>query len=250
MTHDENKKIDWETYAAELYDTLLALAPYQKYLLDIVNHLPITTDSCVLDAGCGTGNLTQRIAHKQPKELWAIDTSNGMLRTAAEKCGTTAHTKYADLQCALPFINNQFDCIACGNVLYTVTSPQQTLQELWRVLKPKGTLVVTTPKIGYENGLILKEHCQSNDPETEWLNFHASPDRERELVKRTFEDADLQAKFIELAKHNNIIKGSAGTTLFTKASLRAVLMQSGFVVKYTTTTYAEQNLLAVCTKGA
>lgn len=249
MTYAQTKQVDWETYAADLYDTLLVLAPYQQYIRDVVDQLPDCEQARILDAGCGTGNLTELIAAKKPKELWAVDASEAMLTAAAQKCDATVHTKYVDLQNKLPFGDSQFDHIVCGNVLYAVKNPHEMLCELRRALKPRGTLVLATPKLGYENGFILKDHCQDTGPDEDWTDFHASPERERMLIRKTFDNDDLCERFQELAKHNNIIQGSSHTTLFTKASLQSALMQAGFVVKFITTTYAEQNLLAVCTKG-
>lgn len=43
---------------------------------------------------------------------------------------------------ALPFEDEHFDAVVCTLVLCTVPDPKATLSEVWRVLKPKGTLHV------------------------------------------------------------------------------------------------------------
>lgn len=43
-----------------------------------------------------------------------------------------------------PFLANSFDVVICGNMLHNVAKPWRTIQEMTRVLKPKGLLVVVT----------------------------------------------------------------------------------------------------------
>jgi ubiquinone/menaquinone biosynthesis C-methylase UbiE len=54
----------------------------------------------------------------------------------------------------LPFDENRFDLVVCLEVLEFTPNPGETLQELKRVLKPGGWLLVTN-RIGWEAAWIL-----------------------------------------------------------------------------------------------
>lgn len=43
----------------------------------------------------------------------------------------------------LPFQGNQFDTVVCWDVIEHVQNPEHVLHEIWRVLKPNGTLLLT-----------------------------------------------------------------------------------------------------------
>ena len=51
----------------------------------------------------------------------------------------------------LPFTDNEFDSILCTEVLEHVNDVEESLDELYRVLKPGGKLLVTTPFICVEH---------------------------------------------------------------------------------------------------
>ena len=45
----------------------------------------------------------------------------------------------------VPFGDAQFDAVFAGEVIEHVTDVRQTLREWWRVLKPGGVAIITTP---------------------------------------------------------------------------------------------------------
>src|SRR3972149_415699 len=45
----------------------------------------------------------------------------------------------------LPFLNEQFENITFFEVIEHVENPKRCLQEIWRVLKPTGTVEISTP---------------------------------------------------------------------------------------------------------
>lgn len=49
----------------------------------------------------------------------------------------------------IPAEDNSFDAVLCSEVLEHVPNPVQSLKEMYRLLKPKGTLVLTVPFISF-----------------------------------------------------------------------------------------------------
>lgn len=45
----------------------------------------------------------------------------------------------------LPFANNLFDSVFCGEVIEHLMNPEEVLPELYRVMKPKGRMLLTVP---------------------------------------------------------------------------------------------------------
>lgn len=50
---------------------------------------------------------------------------------------------------ALPFRSETFDCVNCIDVLEHTQNDRATLGEIWRILKPKGTLILTVPACNF-----------------------------------------------------------------------------------------------------
>lgn len=149
----------WDRYAA-CYDTVNRLVPYRRMLDDLIDALDITPGMRLLNAGCGTGNLERRLAERGIGcRITSIDFSDVMLRRAQRKCRNLPITFLkADLTDRLPFPDESFDRIVSTNVLYTLPSPKNTLQELSRLLAPNGRMAHSTPIHGFRMIPIVQSH--------------------------------------------------------------------------------------------
>jgi ubiquinone/menaquinone biosynthesis C-methylase UbiE len=133
----------WDCYA-RCYDGLLSTIPYQRLLDRVVASVPAGA-STLLDAGCGTGNLLQAIQQRHSAlTLYGLDFSEAMLQRAGTKVREAVLTT-GNLNMVLPYPTASFDVVTCINVLYAVAQPEYTVAELRRVLKPGGTLIVSSP---------------------------------------------------------------------------------------------------------
>jgi SAM-dependent methyltransferase len=97
----------------------------------------------VLDAGCGAGYYGLRLAERASRVI-GVDLSPGMIELARrrrrEASASNAEFLVADLG-ALPFGNGSFDFVVSRNTLH-LTSMEETVPELRRVLRPQGRLFV------------------------------------------------------------------------------------------------------------
>lgn len=108
------------------------------------------TSGSLLDAGCsygyGTFYYRQRTRH-----CHGVDIDLEALRLARSN-NPGIDFQYASLD-ALPFADETFDTVICADVLEHVADEITALNELCRVLKPGGTLVLTTPHRGLVTAL-------------------------------------------------------------------------------------------------
>jgi ubiquinone/menaquinone biosynthesis C-methylase UbiE len=98
---------------------------------------PYVTGRHVLEAGCGTGLLLDRLA-QDASGVVGVDLSRGMVSRALERGHPVVQ---ADLA-ALPFADASFDAVASFKVLAHVPEPRRAIAELGRVLRPGGHLVL------------------------------------------------------------------------------------------------------------
>lgn len=101
------------------------------------------TDS-VLECACGTGAISVYIA-PACKHLTATDFSEGMLRQTAKKVKQFSNVKVckADMT-SLEYPDASFDAVVAGNVIHLLDDPIAALNELMRVCKPGGKVIIPT----------------------------------------------------------------------------------------------------------
>lgn len=124
---------------APLYDRVIGFDTTSQ-LIPLLN---LTGTERLLDAGGGTGRITEIIA-PYAGETWIGDLSMPMLRQAQSKhMASLANTSTT----ALPFASGSFERILVVDALHHFPEQQQTLIELWRILKPGGRMVIEEPNI-------------------------------------------------------------------------------------------------------
>jgi demethylmenaquinone methyltransferase/2-methoxy-6-polyprenyl-1,4-benzoquinol methylase len=136
-------------WALPIFDHFELLAPvYDRFipprdgqaLLDLAR---LPTGGRLLDAAGGTGRIAT-ILEGQAAQRVVADASLGMLRRAAEKDGLHPACAYAE---ALPFPDSCFERVVMVDSLHHVSDQQHSANELWRVLKPGGILLIEEPDI-------------------------------------------------------------------------------------------------------
>lgn len=96
-----------------------------------------------LDLGCGDGSFAVVIKNKLGLEdVFGIDISGEAAQQATAK---GIQVCPLDIDAGdLPFEANFFDCVFCGEVIEHVYSPDHLLEEIYRVLRRNGYLLLTT----------------------------------------------------------------------------------------------------------
>ena len=101
--------------------------------------------SALLDAGCGTGNFSLKLAEKGVK-VTGIDISEEMMsiaRVKTEKAGFDVEYKFGNLY-ELPFEDESFDAVFSMAAFEFIKEPQKAFDELMRVTRKGGTLMIGT----------------------------------------------------------------------------------------------------------
>jgi O-antigen biosynthesis protein len=105
-----------------------------------------------LDLGCGDGRLT---AELDALKLFAADVSTVALERARSRLDSDVQLIEIEPDADLPLEDSQFDLVLCAETLEHVRDVQLLLSEIRRVLRPGGTLAVTTPAHSRLTGLTI-----------------------------------------------------------------------------------------------
>ncbi len=125
------------------------LAPFYERFIppDISEHLVKLIDlpagGVVLDAAGGTGRVAQFLCEGSARVI-VVDESLRMLAEASRKKGIRSACAHAE---QMPFGAEAFDRILMVDALHHVGDRQRTADELWRVLRPGGRIVIEEPDI-------------------------------------------------------------------------------------------------------
>jgi SAM-dependent methyltransferase len=112
-----------------IYSSLIILLDRLEFLLSS-DLLP--AGESLLDFGCGNKPYEPIFRKKFP------------LYIGADLEGNEAADLLIDSEGRIECADNNFDCVLSSQVLEHVTSPQNYLSEAWRVLRPGGSLVIST----------------------------------------------------------------------------------------------------------
>ena len=104
----------------------------------------ISVEGKHLDIGCGNGEGLRLIS--KIKDSYGIEYSPNAVKRAKS---LGLKVLLADA-CDLPFPNDSFETITCLDVLEHIPAYKQAIEEMLRVLKPDGLLILQTPSIWLE----------------------------------------------------------------------------------------------------
>lgn len=104
-------------------------------------------EDTVLDVCCGTGKLSLSLAKYlgASGQIIGLDFSESMLLEAKQNIQKSSFQQNITLiqgnALKLPFAENSFDCTTIGFGLRNVSDIKSTLEEMYRVTKPSGTVL-------------------------------------------------------------------------------------------------------------
>ncbi len=156
----------------------------------VAGRLGLRDGDRVLDIGCGPGWFWAASADALPDRisLTLADASPGMVKEATARCMPLRHWQVEGREAdamALPFADASFDVVLAMHMLYHVSDPAAAIAEMHRVLKPGGTLAVTTNGAGNLGALYALGTAFGGSP-TEPVAATFGLDRAETLLRAAF----------------------------------------------------------------
>lgn len=131
----------------DLMNDLMSMGIHRLWKRHAIDTLGLLPHHSVLDLASGTGDLALRMAPllNDQGKITLSDINESMLNIGKQRMIDAGHLRaeYAVANAeSLPFADNSFDRITMAFGLRNVTDKQQALNELHRILKPNGLLMV------------------------------------------------------------------------------------------------------------
>lgn len=111
-----------------------------RLLLDLAGHIG---DRDILDVGCGEGKLALKLSQRGAR-VFGIDASEAMIKAAKRNEASQddrIHLAVGRIE-QLPIASETFDLVVAKTVLCFVEDAAPVFNELARILRPGGTLVI------------------------------------------------------------------------------------------------------------
>jgi ubiquinone/menaquinone biosynthesis C-methylase UbiE len=141
MTHNflSNKKLLFDRWAPS-YDWLFPSIVYQAIHKRLLEYVDLPEQANVLDLGCGTGRLLERLATQFPElHGTGLDLSPNMLQMARLSNRHRPRLIYIEGKAeSLPFGDGQFNAVFNTISFLHYSEPKQVISEVARVLSPGG----------------------------------------------------------------------------------------------------------------
>lgn len=126
------------SWDAGRYDVLSD--PHVKWAEAILERLPLTGDERLLDAGCGSGRVTELLVERVPRgRVVAVDGDANMVAKARERLGDRADVGQQDL--LELSLDEPVDAVFSSAVFHWITDHETLFARLHGALKPGGRLV-------------------------------------------------------------------------------------------------------------
>jgi trans-aconitate 2-methyltransferase len=126
---------EWD---AEVYDRVAD--PQFEWAEEVLGRLSLRGDESALDAGCGSGRVTELLLDRLPEgRLIGVDGSASMVAKARERLGDRADIREGDL--SKLELDQQVDLVYSNAVFHWVPDHENLFRRLFASLRPGGRLV-------------------------------------------------------------------------------------------------------------
>ena len=154
MTHTR----DWN--ASSYARTAAAVEAFGHKLLD---RLELAGDETVLDAGCGTGGVTEQLLARVPEgRVIGVDGSPSMIERARQRLGERAELHVADLLDLE--LEEPVDAVFSSATFHWIADHDRLFERLFAALKPGGRLLAQCGGEGNIATVVAALHLATREP--------------------------------------------------------------------------------------
>lgn len=115
--------------------------PMQDMAGPVLARLPLDGDETVVDAGCGSGRVTEQLRDRLPRgRVIAVDASAAMLAAARERCGDD-RVEYVQADLTDLTLDTPADAVLSTATFHWIRDQAALYRALHGVLRPGGRLV-------------------------------------------------------------------------------------------------------------
>jgi len=180
----DNIAINWNKMQSEYFKDEVRDKILRK--IDVKN-------KAIGDLGCGTGFISLGLASKNPYVVFAVDQSLNMLKELRKESIKQELNNIYPIKSALDelaLFDDSLDVITINMALHHIVKPNESIKEMYRVLKQGGKVVISD--VYKHDGQWAKEEMHD-----EWLGFSENQIREwlenAEFKNIEIEDTKLKA---------------------------------------------------------
>jgi 2-polyprenyl-3-methyl-5-hydroxy-6-metoxy-1,4-benzoquinol methylase len=157
----------------------------KKCLLNFLQKNNIRTGK-ILDLGCDTGDTTNSLS-KLGFDVTAVDLDEKRVEELS-KVQENVKILQQDLEKQFQFEDNTFDLIWAGDIIEHLMDTENFVKEIYRVLKPGGRFIVSTPYHGFIKNfmIILLNFDKHFNPSDEHVRFYTLKSLREQLERNNF----------------------------------------------------------------
>jgi len=129
-----------EGYYSDLVDSTIYNENKMVTVNKVISLLP--KEGKILDLGCFNGYILEKINELGNYELYGLDASTAAVEACQDK---GLNVSLVDLESGIPFEDNTFDAVIGLEIIEHLADTDFFLNEINRVLKTNGKLILSTP---------------------------------------------------------------------------------------------------------
>ena len=157
----------------------------------------------ILDVGCGNAWVAKHFLAKK-KQVVSMDIASVNVHKALNIYPKPGHVGVVADVFQLPFKKDLFDVIIAAEIIEHVVDPAGFIKQLFKVLKPGGTLMISTPneeKIKYSMCI----HCNKETPQ--FAHLHSfSKKTFVDILENNFKKKEIKYAYIFTFSNKALIK--------------------------------------------
>lgn len=194
MSTEGSSPADWD---AGTYSRVAA--PQREWSAPVLDRLPLDGDETVLDAGCGSGNVTADLLERLPQgRVIGVDGSPSMVTEAENRLGADPRTSFICQDLTRLTLEQPVDHVFSNATFHWIDDHDRLFASLARATRPSGRLVAQCGGRGNVAEVVAAmQTVQAEAPFAEifgefvnpW-NFAGPEETEIRLLKAGYEEAD------------------------------------------------------------